>query len=71
MFEHPDFQRYVYWYEDLKETLQKVHREANNHHASDFKSSEIILQDFVNRYVNPNDVDTGLFDDGIDYKFLN
>jgi hypothetical protein len=48
-----------------------VHREANNHDASDFKSSELILQDFVNRYVDPNDIDQGLFYDGKYHKMLN
>lgn len=38
----------------MRETLGKVHRQANNHHASDFKDSELILQDFINRYVDPN-----------------
>ena len=47
-----------------------VHREANNHHASDFKGSELILQDFINRYVDPNDIDQGLFDNG-QHKMLN
>ena len=71
MFEHPDFERYVFWYEDLKETLQMVHREANNHSASDFKSSELILQDFINRYVDPSDVNSGLFENGEQHKMLN
>ena len=66
-----DFEKYVYWYEDLKETLQMVHREANNHHASDFKNSELILQDFINRYVDPENVDAGLFDEGKWHKILN
>jgi hypothetical protein len=37
----------------LKETLEKVYRQANNHHASDFKDSELVLQDFIDRYVDP------------------
>jgi hypothetical protein len=49
-----DFKKFIWWQEDLRETLGKVHRQANNHHASDFKDSELILQDFINRYVDPN-----------------
>ena len=50
-----DFKRYVWWNEDFKETLERVHRQANNHEASDFADSELLLQDFVRRYTNPND----------------
>lgn len=49
-----DFKKFIWWQEDLRETLQKVHRQANNHHASDFKDSELLLQDFINRYVDPS-----------------
>lgn len=38
----------------MRETLGKVYRQANNHHASDFKDSELILQDFIDRYVDPS-----------------
>ncbi|KAL4495053.1 hypothetical protein ABPG72_015753 [Tetrahymena utriculariae] len=55
LLEHEDVKRYIWWYEDLKETLARVHRQANNHKASDFKDSEIILQDFIRRYTNPKD----------------
>lgn len=44
----------MWWTEDFSETLNKVHRQANNHQATDFKDSEIILQDFINRYVDPS-----------------
>ena len=47
-----------------------VYREANNHDSSDFKNSELILQDFINRYVDPSDVDSGLFENG-KVKMLN
>jgi hypothetical protein len=43
----------VWWAEDFKETLGKVHRQANDNAASDFKDSELILQDFINRYIDP------------------
>jgi hypothetical protein len=49
-----DFKRFIWWQEDLRETLGKVSRQANNHHASDFKDSELILQDFIDRYVDPS-----------------
>lgn len=49
-----DFKKFIWWQEDLRETLKKVYRQANNHHASDFKDSELLLQDFINRYVDPS-----------------
>lgn len=49
-----DFKKFIWYAEDLRETLGKVARQANNHHASDFKDSELILQDFINRYVDPS-----------------
>jgi hypothetical protein len=44
----------VWWTQDFKETLSKVHRQANDNAASDYKDSELILQDFINRYVDPS-----------------
>ena len=44
----------MWWNQDLKETLARVHRQANDHEASDFKDSELLLQDFINRYTDPN-----------------
>ena len=46
--------RSVWWTQDFKETLAKVYRQANDNSASDFKDSELILQDFINRYVDPS-----------------
>lgn len=53
LLQHEDFKKSIWFIEDFKETLGKVHRQANNHHASDFKDSELILQDFIDRYVDP------------------
>jgi len=53
LLEHDDIRRFVFWFEDLKETLGRVHRQANNHEATDFKDSELLLQDFIRRYTNP------------------
>ena len=61
MFNHESFKRSVYFDKDLEETLGRVHRQANNHDASDFKNSELILQDFIRRYSNPSNPDDGLF----------
>lgn len=61
LFEHPHFSRFVYFNEDLKETLASVHRQANNHDDSDFKDSELILQDFISRYVDPAKPEEALF----------
>lgn len=34
--------------------MRKIHRQGNSNDASDFKDSELILQDFINKYVDPN-----------------
>lgn len=52
LLEHEDIKRFVWWSEDFKETLGRVHRQANNHEASDFKDSELLLQDFLRRYTD-------------------
>lgn len=49
-----DVKKSVWWEEDFKETLGKIYRQANDNAASDFKDSELLLQDFINRYVDPN-----------------
>lgn len=54
MIAYVDFKKFVWWNEDFKETLSKVHRQANDHKATDFKDSELLLQDFIDRYVDPN-----------------
>jgi hypothetical protein len=54
LLQHEDFKKSIWFAEDFKETMGKVHRQANNHHASDFKDSELIIQDFINRYVDVN-----------------
>jgi len=53
LMEHDDIKRFVWFHEDFKETLIRVHRQANNHDSADFKDAEIILQDFIKRYTNP------------------
>jgi len=55
LLEHEDIKKFLWWSEDFRETLMRVHRGANNHEASDFKDSELILQDFIRRYTNPAD----------------
>jgi hypothetical protein len=34
--------------------MGKIYRQANDNKSSDFKDSELLLQDFINRYVDPN-----------------
>ena len=52
LLEHEDVKRFIWWFEDLKETLLRVHRQGNDHSESDFKDSELILQDFIRRYTD-------------------
>ena len=53
LLEHEDVKKAVWWQKDFEETLLRVHRQANEHTASDFKDSELLLQDFINRYADP------------------
>jgi hypothetical protein len=43
LLQHEDFKRFIWWFEDFKETLARVHRQSNNHSATDFQDSELIL----------------------------
>ena len=52
-YSYLDIKKFLWWCEDLRETLIRVHRQANDHKASDFKDSELILQDFISRYTDP------------------
>ena len=71
LLDHPHYKRYVYFYEDMKETLIRVHRQANDHEASDFKDSELLLQDFIRRYADPANPDAAIFTAEGDPKLLN
>lgn len=48
-----DFEKWVWWKADFTDTISKVYRQGNDNKASDFKDSELLLQDFINRYVDP------------------
>jgi len=54
LFKSPTFEKWVFWKADFLETLGKIYRQGNDNAASDFKDSELLLQDFINRYVDPN-----------------
>lgn len=71
MLEHEHFKRLVWFGEDLTDTLRRVHRQANNHDASDFKDSELILQDFIRRYSDPLNPDQAMFTEEGRVKQLN
>ena len=49
-----DVKKAVWWIADFEETLEKVYRQANDHASTDFKDSELVLQDFVDRYIDPS-----------------
>lgn len=41
------------WFDlDLKQTLERVHRQSYLNSSEDFKDSELILQDFIRRYTD-------------------
>lgn len=54
VFYHADLKKLIWWTADLKETITKVQRQGNSHTAEDFKDSELLLQDFIDRYIDPN-----------------
>jgi HEPN domain-containing protein len=54
LLEHDDVKRHIWWTEDLRDTLRRIHRQGNSHTPEDFKDSEIILQDFIRRYSDAN-----------------
>ena len=54
IFDHPDFERFQWFVDDFQETFLRVHRQANNHDASDFADSELLMQDFIRRYSDPS-----------------
>lgn len=62
LLETENFKRYVYFQEDLRETLDKVHRQANEHKESDFADSELLLQDFIRRHSDESVPEKALFD---------
>ena len=63
LFDTEGFKKFVYFQEDLKETLSKVHREANAHKESDFADSELILQDFIRRYSDEASPESSMFNE--------
>ena len=51
----PEVEKFVWWRADFAETMAKIYRQGNDNKPSDFKDSELLLQDFINRYVDPSD----------------
>ena len=47
-----DVTKYIWFEEDLSETLSFVHRQSWKNDPSDFADSELILQDFIRRYTD-------------------
>lgn len=45
--------RFINWNIDFYETMKHVKRETNNNSPTDFKQSELALQSFINRWVDP------------------
>ena len=45
--------RFINWKIDYCNTMSEVKRESNNNSPTDFKQSEILLQNFINRWVDP------------------
>lgn len=42
-------------------TLERVHRQANEHKESDFADSELVLQDFIKRHSDPSNPGKSMF----------
>lgn len=64
LLDTPEFKNWVNYNEEMREVMSKVHRQANNHDASDFKDSELILQDFIRKKVGSKGLRKALFPDG-------
>ena len=71
LLKHEHMKRFVYFHEDLQESMKRVHRQANNHSAEDFKDSELLLQDFIRRYSDPKNPDSAIFRETGKFKMLN
>lgn len=71
MLDHEHYKRFIYFHKDMEETLAMVHRQANNHDSSDFKDSELILQDFIRRHSDESRPDDSLFTQEGRVKTLN
>ncbi len=50
-----EFEKWVWWKADFTETMGKIYRQGNDNNPIDFKDSELLIQDFISRYVDPND----------------
>lgn len=61
LLDSPEFRQWVYFNEDLRETLERVHRQANDHSERDFQDTELVLQDFLRRYSDPRALRASLF----------
>lgn len=48
-----DFEKRTWWEQDFEETMKKIYRQGNDNSEKDFADSELLLQDFINRYVDP------------------
>lgn len=53
MVKSPEFEKSAWWRYDFEDTMKKIYRQGNDNKESDFKDSELLLQDFINRYVDP------------------
>jgi hypothetical protein len=71
MLKHEHFKQLIYFQEDMKDTLNRIHRQANNHNSEDFKDSELIVQDFIRRYSDPENPEAALFRPDGRVKILN
>jgi hypothetical protein len=71
LLKHPHFKPFIYFSEDMKDTLKRIHRQANNHDSSDFKDSELIIQDFIRRYSDPEHPEESMFLPNGRVKLLN
>ena len=71
LLDHDHIKRLVYYQKDWQETLGRVHRQANNHDSSDFKDSELLIQDFIRRHSNPANPDAAMFHEDGSLKYLN
>mmetsp|Transcript_44694 Transcript_44694/g.51424 ORF Transcript_44694/g.51424 Transcript_44694/m.51424 type:complete len:220 (-) Transcript_44694:365-1024(-) len=52
IFKTESMKKFVWWSEDLRETLYRVHKQSSTNTPKDWADSEVLLQDFIRRYTD-------------------
>lgn len=47
-----DVRKWFWFQQDLRTTMDRIHRQSYKNSSEDFKDSELVLQDFIRRYTD-------------------